>query len=68
MIHGCLMAKKDTGRGVLPEPPAQAPPDLATQLEELRVEVWRQEKFERTHPFACRVIRESARRGAQRSG
>lgn len=41
-------------------------PDLETQLEEILVEVWRQETFERMHPFTCGVIRESARRTAQR--
>lgn len=35
-------------------------PDLASQLEELLVEVWRQEDFERKHPFTCAVIRETS--------
>ncbi len=34
-------------------------PDLHTQLEDLFGEVWRQESFERTHPFTCGVIREA---------
>lgn len=36
------------------------PPDLGSQLEEILVEVWRQEEFERTHPFTCAVIREAS--------
>jgi hypothetical protein len=36
-------------------------PDLGSQLEELLVEVWRQEEFERKHPFTCAVIREFSR-------
>lgn len=32
-------------------------PDLDTQLEDLLNEVWRQEAFERSHPFTCGVIR-----------
>ncbi len=35
------------------------PDDLGSQLEDLFVEVWRQEQFERQHPFTCAVIRES---------
>ena len=35
-------------------------PDLGSQLEELMIEVWRQEEFERKHPFTCAVIRETA--------
>lgn len=35
-------------------------PDLGSQLEELLVEVWRQEAFERKHPFTCAVIRQAA--------
>ena len=35
-------------------------PDLHTQLEDLFGEVWRQESFERRHPFTCGVIREAA--------
>lgn len=35
--------------------------DLGSQLEELLIEVWRQEEFERKHPFTCSVIREVAR-------
>lgn len=35
-------------------------PDLHTQLEDLFGEVWRQESFERTHPFTCGVIREAS--------
>lgn len=34
--------------------------ELCVQLEDLFVEVWKQEKFERTHPFTCGVIREAA--------
>ncbi len=37
-------------------------PDLYTQLEELLIEVWEQEKFERTHPFTCAVMREPVRK------
>ncbi|HUZ87578.1 MAG TPA: hypothetical protein VNF26_11585 [Candidatus Baltobacterales bacterium] len=37
-------------------------PDLGSQLKELLVEVWRQEDFERQHPFTCAVIRRDARR------
>lgn len=36
-------------------------PDLPSQLEELLGEVWRQEDFERRHPFTCGVIREAFR-------
>lgn len=36
-------------------------PDLDSQLEELLVEVWRQEDFERKHPFTCGAIRELSR-------
>jgi hypothetical protein len=36
-------------------------PDLGSQLEELLVEVLRQEDFERKHPFTCGVIRELSR-------
>lgn len=36
-------------------------PDLESQLEELLIEVWRQEEFERKHPFTCAVIREVSR-------
>ncbi len=36
-------------------------PDLGSQLEELLVEVWRQEDFERKHPFTCAVIRDVSR-------
>lgn len=36
-------------------------PDLQTQFEAILDEVWRQESFERTHPFTCGVIRENAR-------
>ncbi len=36
-------------------------PDLGSQLEELLVEVWRQEDFERKHPFTCGAIRELSR-------
>ena len=39
--------------------PLSAAPDLQTQLEELLNEVWRQESFERKHPFTCEVIRET---------
>ena len=35
-------------------------PDLHTQLEDLFGEVWRQESFERMHPFTCGVIREAS--------
>lgn len=35
-------------------------PDLGSQLEELLIEVWRQEDFERKHPFTCAVIRETS--------
>lgn len=35
--------------------------DLHTQLEELLDEVWKQETFERKHPFTCGVIREAHR-------
>jgi hypothetical protein len=35
--------------------------DLASQLEELLIEVWRQEPFERKHPFTCDVIRQTSR-------
>jgi hypothetical protein len=41
---------------------APSAPDLASQLEELLVEVWRQEDFERRHPFTCAVIRQDAGR------
>lgn len=37
------------------------PPDLGSQLEELLIEVWRQEDYERKHPFTCAVIREASR-------
>ena len=44
-------------------------PDLGSQMEELMIEVWRQEAFERTHPFTCAVIRQaSASLGAAASG
>lgn len=33
---------------------------LYEQLEDLFVEVWKQERFERTHPFTCGVMREAA--------
>ena len=36
-------------------------PDLRSQLEDLLIEVWRQEDFERRHPFTCAVIREASR-------
>ena len=35
--------------------------ELYVQLEDLFVEVWKQERYERTHPFTCGVIREAAR-------
>ena len=35
-----------------------APPDLHTQWEDLLGEVWRQERFERSHPYTCSVIRQ----------
>lgn len=38
-------------------------PDLATQLEDLFDEVWRQESFERDHPYTCGVIRDAFGRG-----
>ncbi len=41
-------------------------PDLESQLEELLVEVWRQEDFERKHPFTCAVIRDESIRAAER--
>jgi len=41
---------------------APSVPDLGSQLKELLVEVWRQEDFERQHPFTCAVIRRDARR------
>ena len=34
-------------------------PDLHTQWEDLIHEVWRQESFERDHPYTCSVIRET---------
>lgn len=37
-------------------------PDLHTQLEDLFVEVWRQESFERTHPLTCDAIRAASGR------
>lgn len=37
------------------------PPDLGSQLEELLIEVWRLENYERKHPFTCGVIREAYR-------
>jgi hypothetical protein len=36
------------------------PSDLGSQLEQLLVEVWRQEAFERKHPFTCAVIRQTS--------
>lgn len=36
-------------------------PDLGSQLEELLIEVWRQEDYERKHPFTCAVMREPSR-------
>ena len=39
---------------------AEPLPDLGSQLEELLVEVWRQEAFERKHPFTCAVIRQAS--------
>ena len=33
-------------------------PDLGSQFEDLMIEVWRQEEFERKHPFTCAVMRE----------
>lgn len=39
----------------------EPPPDLGSQLEALLIEVWRQEAFERTHPFTCAVIRQTSR-------
>lgn len=39
------------------EPPTA---DLESELEELLVEVWRQEAFEREHPFTCAVIRQAS--------
>lgn len=42
-------------------------PDLHSQFEELLVEVWRQEDFERRHPFTCGVIREASRETFQPS-
>jgi hypothetical protein len=42
-------------------PRTEAPPDLGSQLEELLVEVWRQETFERKHPFTCAAIRQTSR-------
>lgn len=42
------------------------PDGLGSQLEDLFVEVWRQERreaqFERDHPFTCAVIREGSGR------
>jgi hypothetical protein len=38
--------------------PRERGPDLASQLEDLLVEVWHQEEFERKHPFTCAVMRE----------
>jgi hypothetical protein len=35
-------------------------PDLGSQLEELLIEVWRQEAFEGKHPFTCAVIRQTS--------
>lgn len=32
-------------------------PDLQSQLESLLDEVWRQEQFEREHPFYCATMR-----------
>jgi hypothetical protein len=32
-------------------------PDLQTQWEDLLNEIWRQEQFERTHPYTCGAIR-----------
>ncbi len=55
MRMGLITAGK---RMVLPRPGV---PDLSSQLEELLVEVWRQEDFERQHPFTCAVIREASR-------
>jgi hypothetical protein len=40
------------------------PPDLESQREELRVEVWHQEAFERRHPFTCAVIRQTSAPGS----
>jgi hypothetical protein len=37
-----------------------ATPDLSDQYAELLIEVWAQERFERTHPFTCAAIRRSA--------
>ena len=34
-------------------------PDLQTQWEDLMNEVWRQESFERDHPYTCGVIRDA---------
>jgi hypothetical protein len=44
--------------------PRRSEPDLQTQLEELLNEVWCQERFERTHPFTCGVMRERRGPGA----
>ena len=41
--------------------PRVAPPDLGSQFEDLLIEVWRQEEFERKHPFTCEVMREPSR-------
>ena len=35
-------------------------PDLGSELEELLIEVWRQEAFERKHPFTCAAIRQAS--------
>ena len=40
----------------------QRAPDLHSQWEDLMNEVWRQESFERTHPYTCSVMREAPRR------
>jgi len=37
-----------------------AMPDLSDQYRELLIEVWSQERFERTHPFTCAAIRRAA--------
>ena len=37
-----------------------APPDLSDQYSELLIEVWAQERFERTHPITCAAIRHAA--------
>ncbi len=55
------MADKRTARQAMDRRLIEAA-DLDSQLEEILDEVWRQETFERTHPFTCGVIREAFRR------